>query len=159
MNKKKFFIVILFISVIVCVRISLNKKNTDSLTLSIYPSSTIYESYSFSLNSDSILCASFGTRELGKNFESASLTNIIESNEIVLSESQTNRIIELADEVKKNNENIEYYSISDSWIVILRYKNKNYSSNLWDVNKKYLNELAEQIIKHSPIDVDIHGWS
>lgn len=138
---------------------NMSTSTDEQIKVAIYPTGTLSESYCFVLNTDGELIAEKGTRKGDDIIQDSFIKDVRETKKKKLLSFEVKKIIDVADEVFKNDCKTDDKMIKDSWEVQIFYNGKVIKQNYWHDISPQVKELVDEFINISPIDVDLHGWS
>lgn len=170
--KKKVFIIIGIFFLMICSSIFAFMKFEDNerIKIAIYPSGVYNESYCFELTPTGKLLVEKGIRtgdELTQSHfiqsESPNKMNIIfeyQKESTRLNSGVTDRIYALLNEINEEPNLTFSNSIMDNWDIQVLYKGKLIKQNLeMEYTLPQINDLVNELISVSPIEIDLHGFA
>jgi len=128
------------------------------LKLYIYPTDTMKETYVLDLNSNGLLSVSMGTRR-NDDVKSDNFLEPLISKEKMLDSSEILEVLKFQKDLEATEEFSKELILDDSWEVTICYNNKKYNFDIREHRDESIGILVRQLMKYSPINVDIHGWS
>ena len=129
-----------------------------SLQLYIYPTGTMKETYLLDLDSDGLLSVSMGTRR-NDDVKSDNFLETLISKEKKLDSSEALEVSKFQKDLEAIEEFSKELILDDSWEVTICYNDKKYNFDIREHRDESIGKLVKHLIKCSPINVDIHGWS
>lgn len=157
---------ILCISIVIFIKIP----NNERIKIAIYPSGVYNESYYFELTPSGKLIVENGVRtgdELTQvpfiQSKYSNKKNIIfeyQKEIIRLNSDMADKIYALVNEINQEKNITFSTSIIDNWNIQILYKGKLIKQNLYSENTLLqINELVNELISVSPIEVDLHEFA
>ena len=132
-----------------------DEKKDNIILLKCEISTSLYQTYFIQIFKNGVFNVVYGEKSL----ESDSIVRIIKQKSCKLNENDMRCIKELYSQVVKLN-NIEKDEIrKGGWEIILLTDNKRYHFYYGEYDNTALGLLIENIIKKSPITLDLHSWS
>jgi len=128
-----------------------------TIQIAIYPAGGLDETYLFVLKPDETLEVSIGERKSLNSSFMMSKIDETKQKQLTIEESKT--LLDLMNKIYEKSEIFQKYEIDDSWDLSINYKGKIIETNYNSSESKELDALVNQLIKLSPIVVDLHGWS
>lgn len=135
-----------------------NKRDFTNMKIAIFPSGNYDESYLFTIDSTGILHTIKGVR-INEDIENEKFINSQEKSEIQLSEEQLENISKLKAEIEKTDSIKKEINLLGGWEVLISINNKKYHFNYGDYENECYWKIVKELIKLSPLKVDIHSWS
>lgn len=129
-----------------------------TMKLAIFPTGTAEETYYFVLT-DKVLTCSVGTRRNDNIKTNRFLRGVSNTCEMELSAQELQSLIDIAEELQLSGYDTPKKIFLDSWDVSLLYNGKVYDVNYWNNESEAFRILVDEIIRLSPIPVDLHGWA
>ena len=141
---------------------SMTSQNYNQIKAAIYPSSGgLSKTYYFVFNKSGELLVEYGTRtgdDLNKNpFIIKNGNYEYASEKVKLKNSDTIKIIELANKIYQSDIKATNDIIFDGWNIQIIYGDKTIEQNYWDDSYPEFRELIDTFIKLSPIELDLDG--
>lgn len=119
--------------------------------ISIYPSGGPGETYIFKLKPNHILQASFES--------DSPLKSRTESKKVQLSADEFEVLFNTVKKIKENKNTIKRIMVLDGWDFSIDYRGEKFELNYTGTESEEVNFLIEELIRRSPVPVDLHGWS
>lgn len=171
--KKKVLIIIVIAFLIICGIFAFMKfQNNERIKIAVHPVGAYSESYYFELKPSGKLLVEKGTRT-GDELTQGSFIqsknpyknkkNIIfeyQKENTRLNDNITNKIYVLVNEIYEEQNITFSNSITDIWDIQILYKDKLIKQNLeMEYTLPQINELVNELISVSPIEVDLHEFA
>ena len=138
-----------------------NERGRWIMEMVIYPSSGGGFDYLIQIDKNNVIRTRFGSRNewtittLGENF----FREVRRKEERKLTEEELQRVILLAEELEATDGIMELERADGSWEVVFKYNGIMYRMDYWFDDFEPLRNLATEIMKLSPIEVELIGWS
>ena len=154
MKTGRMYYVSIFLGLFFCL-VPLSANDHPVLTMLFYPTGTLSESYRVDLNEKGEMQVIMGERSQ----EEEGAFDWINSKEyIVIGQRSLDEIIMIRDEILMAEDvNISRHW-TDSWMIILLLDQKRYEFYRKDYINKPLGKMVEEILRISPISIDLHAW-
>ena len=135
-----------------------------NIELTIFPSGGGEKGYSIIVEND---CLKTMLRDIGAVNDSIVVTNVKKEKAIMLSNAQQDSISSLLDNINVDFKSSENAFMFDTWIYVIAINKReiarfNSLTLLENTNDKQLNnlkKLIKQLIKLSPLQIDLQGFS
>ena len=128
------------------------------MELAIFPTGTAEGTYHFVMVDNTLTC-SFGTRRNDNITTRGFLLRVYNTESVDIAAKEQERLIDLLNELHSSKDDIPKKIYLGGWDVSLLYNGKVYEANYWDNESRTLQKIVDEIIRLSPVTVDIHGFS
>lgn len=136
-----------------------SKDITDDvlMKIAIYPTAVLDETYMFVLKLDRTLEVSIGTR---KSFDSdIFMKKEIDTKQKKLTVEESEALLDAVDRMAEDSDNFRKIMVMDGWAVSIYHNGKIIHLNYTGNKSVDLEIIINELIRISPIYVDLHGWS
>jgi len=153
--------VILIISMIACSRRESNQTRSWVIEMAIFPTGSTGNSYFIQIDERGVIKISLGVRNelritmLDEDF----FSEVNEQKEGTLTENELQSLLALAQELEETGGILETDISLGSWELVLKYNGIIYTMDYWASDFEPLKRLVDEIIRLSPIQVELHEWS
>jgi len=152
--------VILIISMVACSRREFTQPRSWVIEMAIFPTGSTGNSYFIQIDESGAIKVSFGVRNelritmIDEDF----FSEMDRQKESILTENELHNLLTLAQELEGTG--ILETDISlGSWEVVLKYNGNIYTMDYWASNFEPLERLVDEIMRLSPLPVELHSWS
>ena len=140
-------------------QVKTNSNMEEVFSLWFCPIGSTTKIYEFILLKDNTLQVSFNGDISNLHLDSEELSSFNSQREITLSNIQTNKIINLINEIQEdNNYNSNTIGYTDVWEINLSYNNQVLTEPFVNESTK-MNELGQLLVELSPIEIDLWGFA
>ena len=137
------------------------KENNWIIEMTIYATGHTGSDYLIQIDENNKIRAGFGTRRewdidiLGEEF----FYEIRVEEKDTLNETEMEGLLHLLQELETTEGIMELDIADGSWEVILIYNGIVYGMDYWTSDFEPLREVIDEILRLSPLEVELHGWS
>ena len=141
-----------------------NEENHDRnwiIEMAIYPTGHSGDDYLIQIDENKLIRTRFGTRnesvvsELSEDF----FSEVRNEEESLLSIEELQVLLYLAQELEAAGGIMELDIAEGSWEVVLIYNGVMYGMDYWRSDFEVFRRLIDEIIRLSPIQIELHSWS
>ena len=129
------------------------------MEVAIFPAGTGEESYYFIVNQNGELNCFKGARQIDEMDINRFYRRIDQQEEKQLSEAELQCLLDYAEILRASGYSYDRIGAEDSWHYTVLYNDTIYEMDRMDNEPELLRKVIEEIIRLSPIPVDLHGWA
>ena len=139
-----------------------NENGRWIMEMAIYPSGGQSGfDYLIQIDKNNVIRTRFGARTqiTVRTIDESFFSKVYEEEERKLNEEELQRVLSLAKKLEATDGIMELEIALGSWEVVLKYRGVMYGMDYGASHFEPLRNLATEIMKLSPIEVELHGWS
>jgi len=125
----------------------------------IFPTGTFDSTYYFSIDGSAMLSCSIGTRKTNDVIISDTFEKITKNGHKQLAAEELQYLVDKAEELQASGYRYEKKVVKDSWHFVLSYNDNIYEMDGIDKEPESLRKIIDEIIRISPLPVDLHDWA
>jgi len=141
-----------------------DNENVDKdliIRLAIFPTGTTHESYLIEIDGRNLIRTQLGIRNeiMVSHFNNEFFSEVLNKEERTLDEGELYVLSSLFKNLEITNGIMELDIADGSWEVVLQYNGIIYAMDYWVSDFEPLRRLVDEIIRLSPIPIELHSWS
>jgi len=131
------------------------------IEMTIYPTGHSGDDYLIQIDDNNMIRAQFGIRNeyIVSRIDDDFFSEILNEAESVVSQEELDELLYLAQNLDATDGIMELGYVEGGWEVVLQYNGVLYGMDYSTSDFEPLRRLAEEIIRLSPIEVELHSWS
>jgi len=138
-----------------------NQSRHWTIEMAIFPNGSTGSSYFIRIAEDGTISSRFGSRNefRVRTLDEDFFREVHEQMEDAINDNEMQNLLTLAQELEVAGGISETGISFGSWEVVLKYNDIIYEMDYWDSDFEPLKRLVDEIIRLSPIQVYLRGWS